>query len=147
MAETSAPSGPQPGELIPDFFGRNAADRQVYRHEFKGRRHLILCFVAPLAPAERAGLLDQLAARHPAIREAGGEVVLFTPDPATPHAAVILADPDGRMHDRFGATEAPLLIAADRYGEIALRRPLADPVAALDEAQAALTWMQMKCSL
>ena len=143
----SAPSGPQPGELIPDFFGRDAAARLVFRREFKGRQHLLLCFAAPFAPPVQAVLLAALAARLPAIRAAGGEAVVFVAEPAAPHPAVLLADPAGRMHERYGATDAALLFAADRYGEIVLRRTLDDPAAALDEAQAALEWMQLKCSL
>jgi hypothetical protein len=139
-------TGPQPGELIADFSGRTADGRTIFRRDFKGRRHLILCFAAPLpAPARRA-LLDQLAARHAAIRAASAELVTFWCDDPPAHPTTILADPDGRTHARYGAS-SPLLVAADRYGEIVLRRPLDDLPAALDEALASVEWMQMRCSL
>ena len=146
--ETISPvAGPQPGAMIPDFFGRVADGRTVYRREYKGRRHLILCFIAP-APQPDA-LLHELAGRYPHFREAGAELIVFCrdlpPDFTPPY--VILADPAGQMHERYGATDHPLLFAADRYGEIVLRRSLADPAAALDEAQTALEWMQTRCSL
>ncbi len=138
--------GPQPGELIADFSGRTADGRVVWRRDFKGRRHLILCFAAPLPDHARRALLDALAARHDAIRAASAEVVTFWCDDPPAHATTILADPDGRTHARYGAV-SPLLITADRYGEIVLRRPLDDLPAALDEALASLGWMQMRCSL
>ena len=53
--------GPQPGEMIPDFFGRAADGRMVYRREYKGRRHLVLCFIAT-SPQPDA-LLRELATR------------------------------------------------------------------------------------
>jgi hypothetical protein len=141
--------GPQPGELIPDFFGRTADGRILYRREYKGRRHLILCFAAPLPAPARQALLAELAARYPAYRAASAEVVVFQCDdpPILPVASpTILADPDGQMHARYAAA-APLLITADRYGEIVLRRPLDNIPAALDEALASVEWMQTRCSL
>ncbi len=142
-------AGPQPGELIPDFFGRTADGRTIYRREYKGRRHLILCFAAPLTPPARQTLLAELTARYPAYRAASAEVVVFQCDnpPASPFTSpTILADPDGQMHARYGAA-APLLITADRYGEIVLRRRLDNIPAALDEALASVEWMQTRCSL
>jgi hypothetical protein len=141
--------GPQPGELIPDFFGRTADARTLYRREYKGRRHLILCFAAPLSPLARQDLLAELAARYPAYRAASAEVVVFQCDdpPISPLTSpTILADADGQMHAHYGAT-SPLLITADRYGEIVLRRPLDNIPAALDKALASVEWMQARCSL
>lgn len=143
--------GPQPGELVPDFFGRAADGRTVYRREYRGRRHLVLCFVAALADDARRALHAALAARHPAMRAAGAEAVVFVCDGASAEAAPcpypVLGDAGGRMHERYGAATTPLLIAADRYGEVVLRRGLDDIPAALDEALAAVEWMQTRCSL
>jgi hypothetical protein len=142
-------AGPQPGELIPDFFGRTADGRTLYRREYKGRRHLILCFAAPLSPPTRQTLLTELATRYPAYRAASAEVVVFQCDdpPLSPLISpTVLADTDGQMHARYAAA-SPLLIAADRYGEIVLRRPLDNIPAALDEALASVEWMQTRCSL
>ena len=144
---TMAATGPQPGELIPDFFGRAADGRTVYRREYKGRRHLVLCFIDPSSQPD--ALLHELAIRHPAFRATGAEIVVFCrdipPGVATPYP--ILADTAGQMHERYGVTTSPLVIAADRYGEVVLRRPFNDPSAALDEALAAIEWMQTRCSL
>ena len=139
-------AGPQPGELIPDFFGRTADGRIRYRREYKGRRHLVLCFAAPLPDPTRQELLVALAARHPAYRAAGAEVVVFQCDHPSNSTLTILADPHGQMHARYGAS-SPLLLTADRYGEIVLRRPLDNLPAALDEALASVEWMQTRCSL
>jgi hypothetical protein len=141
-----AVAGPQPGELIPDFFGRTADGRTLYRREHKGRRHLILCFAAPLSPPARQALLTELAARYPAYRAASAEAVVFQRDDPPCSPLTILADPNGQMHARYGASSS-LLITADRYGEIVLRRPLDNIPAALDEALASVEWMQTRCSL
>lgn len=139
-------TGPQPGELIADFSGRTADGRTVWRRDYKGKRHLILCFAAPLPDPARQTLLAELAARHDAIRAAGADLVIFWPADPPPHPTTILADPDNRIHARYGAS-TPLLITADRYGEIVLRRPLDDLPAALDEALASVEWMQLRCSI
>jgi hypothetical protein len=149
MVQSSAAattSGPQPGDLIADFSGHAADGRAVWRRDFKGRRHLVLCFAAPLPDHVRRDLLAELTTRLPAFRAAGAEVVAFWPGDPPAEPATILADPDGRTHARYSAT-APLLIAADRYGEIVLRRPLDNLPAALDEALAAIEWMQTRCSV
>lgn len=141
-----AMTGPQPGQLIPDFFGRTADGRTLFRREYKGRRHLVLCFAAPLPGPARQALLAELAARHPAFDAASAAIVVFQCDAPPTLPFTVLADPDGQMHARYGAT-APLLITADRYGEIVLRRPLDNLPAALDEALASVEWMQTRCSL
>jgi peroxiredoxin len=136
----------QPGELLPDFFGRAADGSTLFRREYKGRRHLVLCFAASLPAPRCQELLAALVSRHPSYLAAGAEVVVFQCDNPPTSPLTILADPNGRMHARYGAT-SPLLITADRYGEIVLRRPLDDLAAALDEALASVEWMQTRCSL
>ncbi len=144
--QTTETRGPQVGELIADFSGTTAAGSTIVRREYKGRRHLILCFVAPLPAPEQSLLAEALGVRYAAFREAGGEVVVFggSAAPATPYPT--LADTDGRLHARYGAA-TPLLIVADRYGEVVVRRTLADSAADLDEALATVEWLQMRCSL
>ena len=145
--QTIQARGPQPGELIADFSGSAADGRTIVRREYKGRRHLILCFVAPLPAAERPTLAEALAARHAAFREAGAEVVVFggAGSPTAPYPS--LADADGRLHARYGVAATPILIVADRYGEVAVRQALADIPANLDEALATVEWLQLRCSL
>ena len=145
--QTIQARGPQPGELIADFSGNTAEGRAIVRREYKGRRHLILCFVAPLPATERPALATALAARHAAFREAGAEVVVFggAALPTAPYPS--LADADGRLHARYGVAATPILIVADRYGEVVVRRALDDLAADLDEALATVEWLQMRCSL
>lgn len=140
-------SGPQSGELIADFSGNTADGRAIVRREYKGRRHLVLCFVAPLPAAGQLMLAESLAARHAAFREAGAEVVVFGGAALRTAPYPSLADADGRLHARYGVAATPILIVADRYGEVVVRRALDDLAADLDEALATVEWLQMRCSL
>ena len=144
---TTETRGPQPGELIADFSGNTADGRTIVRRDYKGRRHLVLCFVAPLADEGRRALAAALVARYAAFRETGAEVVVFgaAASPAAPYPS--LDDPDGRLHTRYGVATTPLLLVADRYGEVVVRRALADIPADLDEALATVEWLHLRCSL
>lgn len=158
--------GPQPGELIPPFIARAVDGRAIRRHDYKGRRHLVLFFAHDAGCAACRAALAALAAAYPALREEGGEVLAFLPVAAGAAGAAealpyqVVVGEAGELHGRYGARSAtgeplPALFVADRYGEVVLRAigrvGAADGAPRhglpLDEVLPTLALLQVRCSL
>ena len=175
-AGAEAEAGPQEGELILPFTLTTVAGRVVRRHDYRGRRHLLLFFAHGSGCAACAAVLDGLAARHADYRAEGAEVLAFlpgdgaggrSPDPAVAPALPypLLRDDDGRVGERYGARTATgepraALFVADRHGEVVLRAVAAEgPVGAaprvpgalhglpLDEALPLVALLQVRCAI
>ena len=174
-AEGGSP-GPGVGDLIPPFTLEAVGGGVVRRHDYRGRRHLILVFTHGIGCPSCAALLETLAARYADYRAEGAEVLAFLPadeprcaaraDGARALPYPMLCDSEGRARARYGArTPAgePLaaLLVADRYGEVVLRA-VADeapdrstravPTAAchglpLDEVLPLVGLLQVRCSI
>ncbi|MFN8515383.1 MAG: hypothetical protein U0841_22895 [Chloroflexia bacterium] len=144
---TATATGPQPGELIADFSGRTADGRIVWRRDYKGKRHLILCFAAPLPDPARQLLLAALAARHDAILAAGANLVTFWPADPPAHPTTILADPDNRIHPPLRRIHP----APDHRRPLRRNRPAPPPRRPPRRPPtkffASVEWMQLRCSV
>lgn len=143
---------PRPGQTIPAFEAERASGGRWRSWDARGRRNLVLAF------AGRAGgrdLLRRLAAIARAARAEDADLVAVLPEPA-PRAAQVgaelglsfetLADPEGRLHGRFGALDArgqpsPALFVTDRNGVIFARALAAagEPLLAPEEV---LDWLR-----
>lgn len=158
MATTGVAAGPRVGDMLPDFTVRTVAGRTIHRRDFKGRRHLIVCFADPRAADGGAGLLAALAGAYEAYRAERADLLLVV-DGAPPPAALaapfpVIVDADGDLRGRFGAPSAALVIA-DRYGQIMVREDRPEPAAdgagpgglPLETIPAALGWLETRCSL
>jgi hypothetical protein len=145
--------------LIPDFTVQTAEGRRIHRRDFKGRRHLVICFAHPQASDEGRGLLAEVAASYDAFRAGRAEVLVV---PLSDGAAAgedypfpVVADAGGVLRSRFGATDGAALIIADRYGEVVVRvdsteadgtppEPYGLPLATV---LMALEWLETRCGL
>ncbi len=169
--------GPGVGNLIPPFILEAVGGGMVRRHDYRGRRHLILVFTHRAGCPSCAALLEALAARYADYRAEGAEVLAFLPadesrcvaqtDSAGALPYPLLCDADGRVGARYGAqtpTGEPLaaLLVADRYGEVVLQAVAGDasnsstPAAAadaalhglpLDEVLPLVGLLQVRCSI
>ena len=160
----------QPGDLLPPFMLRAVDGATVRRADYRGRRHLVLCFVPEALSAASRALLVALARCHDAHRAAGAETLAVVPAGTAGEeiAQVLRALPYPVLYDAGGVVQAglgardaagepaPALCVADRYGEIALRavgRPAPDLSAAadlglpLDDILPTLELLQVRCSL
>lgn len=149
------PAGPKIGALLPDFTVRTIAGRTIHRRDFKGRRHLVLCFAHAATSDNWRELAAALTAAYPAWRAERAEVLLIVSgidDLAAPSAALpIIADVEGQLRARFGVGTAAALFIADRYGEIAFHATGESPTGAqglaLDQVLPTLELLEMRCSL
>lgn len=141
------------GALLPDFTVRTLEGRTIHRRDFKGRRHLVLCF-APAAVSDFDGLVAALAAAVPAWRAERAALLLLIPAgaslPGEDGAEFSAADHDGQVRERFGVGPGAALFIADRYGEIVFHaaadatRPADVP---LGEVLPILEQLELRCSL
>ena len=136
MGAGGVPLGPGVGDLIPPFTLEAVSGGVVRRHDYRGRRHLILVFTHGVGCPSCAALLETLAGHYADYRAEGAEVLAFLPadesrcsaqaDDAGALPYPLLCDAGGRVGARYGArTPAgePLaaLLVADRHGEVVLR--------------------------
>lgn len=145
-AQPAVSAGPQPGQLMPDFAVRTLDGRTIHRRDFKGRRHLVVCF----APPTPGNLLDTLAAQYADLRSERGElIVALAADAAPAGHPYPLVDGEGaaELRRRFGVTEPSELFVCDRYGEVVLRVAGTAEALPIDEMLPALQWMETRCSL
>jgi peroxiredoxin len=177
MGASEALVGPAVGDLIPPFTLEAVGGGVVRRHDYRGRRHLILAFTHGVGCPSCAALLEALAGRYADYRAEGAEVLAFLPADesrciaqaggaaALPYP--LLCDAEGRVGARYGArTPAgePLaaLLVADRHGEVVLRAvageasnsstPAAPTAAAfhglpLNEVLPLVSLLQVRCSI
>jgi hypothetical protein len=153
--EALATTGPQVGDLIPDFAARTVDGRAIVRREFKGRHHLVLCFAASGAGDDGRALIATADAAHAAwqAERAAALVVLPPGVMVAPAAATVplVLDADGDLRARFGVGTGAMLLIADRYGEVVLRQESAGDAEGiglpLDEVRPILELLEMRCSL
>jgi peroxiredoxin len=158
-AGPTALAGPRVGELIPDFTVQTVAARRIHRREFKGRRHLVLCFAHPQASDGGQGLLAAIASGYDTYRAGRAEVLVVLPSDGAAggegYPFPVVADAGGVLRSRFGATDGAALIIADRYGEVVVRvdsteiaggtpEPYGLPLATVPMA---LEWLETRCGL
>ncbi len=160
----------QPGDLLPPFMLRAVDGATVRRADYRGRRHLVLCFVPEVLSGASRALLAALARCQEAYRAAGAETLAVVPA-ETAGAEVertlralpyrVLYDAGGVVQAGLGARGAagvprPALCIADRYGEIALLAvgraasdlsATADLGLSLDDILPTLELLQVRCSL
>ncbi len=149
------PIGPKLGALLPDFTVETTTGRTIHRREFKGRKHLVVCFAQAGVITAEEGLAAAVAALYPAWQAERAECLLIVTDPAgisiTPTLPPLVVDADGPLRARFGVGRAAALFIADRYGEIALFATATDPTATqglpLAEVLPTLELLEMRCSL
>ena len=151
-------AGPRVGDLLPDFTVRTIDGRTIHRREFKGRRHLILCFAHPQARDGGCGLLAELTGVYAACRAERAELLVVLPATAGETATgpfPIVVDDEGLLRARFGAVATAALFIADRYGEIVVRHDGLDADGArpalyglpIDTLSTVLGWLETRCSL
>lgn len=148
-ARPFAPTVAPLGSLLPDFSVWTSDGRAIHRRDFKGRRHLVVCF----APVDRTGLqafVAPLAAAVLSWRAERAELLLCLPEgvalDADPSAALVVEDHGNRLRDRFGVAPGAALFIADRYGEIVYHATGATAVP-MDEVLPILELLEMRCSL
>ncbi|HEX5504949.1 MAG TPA: peroxiredoxin family protein [Thermomicrobiales bacterium] len=163
-ARATTDAGPAVGDLAPAFTLPTTTGATIRRHDYRGRRHLVLAFAHGPGCAACAALLRDLAARYDAFRAEGAEVLAILPAEAAVAAPLtrdlpypVLCDRDGGARARYGAQDpdgAPraTLLVADRYGEVVWRAtepdgPAAGHGLAADEALALVELLQVRCSL
>ena len=169
--------GPGVGDLIPPFTLEAVGGGVVRRHDYRGRRHLILVFTHGTDCPSCAALLETLAGRYADYRAEGTEVLAFLPadesrcvaqaDGAVALPYPLLCDAESRVGARYGARTPegePLaaLLVADRHGEVVLRAVAGEasnsstpaaPTAAgfhglpLDEVLPLVGLLQVRCSI
>src|SRR5215212_5623415 len=106
-------AGPGVGDLLPPFTLEAVGGGMVRRHDYRGRRHLILVFTHGAGCPSCAALLETLAARYADYRAEGAEVLAFLPavesrcvartDGAGALPYPLLCDAAGRVGARYGA--------------------------------------------
>ena len=143
------PSAPAVGALIPDFSTQTFGGQCIHRRDFKGRRHLVICFAAE---GDSAPLLATLATMIPAWRAERADALLILPAMSgsidANVAAIVVADGEGALRKRFGVGANAALFIADRYGEIVCHATTATALdLPLDEVLPILEQIEMRCSL
>lgn len=149
------PTGPKTGVLLPDFSVETTAGRRIHRREFKGRKHLVVCFAHAGVGTADQGLTAAITALYPSWQGEHAECLLLVTDPAetaiAPASPPIVVDVDGLLRARFGVGNEAALFIADRYGEIAFYAAGADATVThglpLDEVLPILELLEMRCSL
>ena len=141
------------GALLPDFTVRTIDGRTVHRRDFKGHRHLVICF-APLVGADAPDApVDALAAQLPSWRAERAELLFCLPAgavlPDEGGLGLVVADHDGPLRERFGVGPGAALFIADRYGEIVFHAVGSASFAdlPLGEVLPILERIEMRCSL
>ncbi len=121
---------PRTGAMLPDVALLAPDGSPVPLSGYRHASNLILAFLGRRSAVLASPLVPDLKAQYAAIREAAAEVLIVllgTPAEAGAARAAlrlpfpVLADPDGRAHERFGADRAgsrPAIYVADRFGEI-----------------------------
>jgi alkyl hydroperoxide reductase subunit AhpC len=150
-----APTGPKVGALLPDFTVETLTGRMIHRREFKGRKHLVVCFAPVGREADGQALAAAIAVLYPSWQAERAESLLIVTDPAgfptAPTSPPIVSDADGQLRARFGVGAEAALFIADRYGEIALYATYVDTTATqglpLDDVLPTLELLEMRCSL
>jgi peroxiredoxin Q/BCP len=157
-------TGPAVGDLAPAFTLPAATGATIRRHDYRGRRHLVLAFLHDPGCDACVALLRGLAGRYDAFRAEDAEVLAILAVDASEVADLVsdlpypvLGDRDGAVRARYGAQDPDgmpraTLFVADRYGEIVWRA--AEPVGtspahglAADEALSLVELLQVRCSL
>lgn len=130
LAGVSSPTYPDRGDLLPDIVLGLTDSKPVRPSDFKGRSNLVLI----LAGATGDELLAAIARRHRDFTEGTGLVIaVLRCSPAEAERLkrrngwpfFVLADPDGKSHERLGAADAEghdaiAIYVTDRWGEIYL---------------------------
>jgi peroxiredoxin len=100
--------------------------------DYRQRRNLVLAFLGHPAELRALPLLHELQEHYPSFQAATAEVLAVLRGPAEEAEALreglrlpfpVLADPEGRAHRAYGATDAgggprPAVFVADRFGEV-----------------------------
>lgn len=137
------------GTLLPDFTVRTRAGRTIHRRDFKGRRHLVICF-APLNGVDLTAFVAPVVRAAPSWRGERAEILLLVPPDASladDHGQVLVAEDQGeQLRPRFGVGRGAALFIADRYGEIAYCATDAATVP-VEEVLPLLELLEMRCSL
>jgi peroxiredoxin len=159
MMSVEGLAGPRVGELIPDFSVQTTDGRTIHRRDFKGRRHLVLCFAHPQAHDGGCGLLTALDGAYADYRAGRAEVLVVVPPAGAPGGEAypfpVTADEGGVVRARFGVAGGAALFIADRYGEVVVRvdsteadgtpaEPCGLPLATVPMA---LEWLETRCGL
>lgn len=158
-AESMALAGPRVGEMLPDFTVWTVDGRTIHRRDFKGRRHLVLCFAHPQACDGGRGLLSALDAAYEVYRAGRAELLVVLPAAGASgvggHPFPVITDAGDVARARFGVAGGAALVIADRYGEVVVRvdsteadgtpsEPCGLPLATIPMA---LEWLETRCGL
>ena len=94
------PTGPKLGVLLPDFTVETTIGRTIHRREFKGRKHLVVCF-AQVQAGNTQELLTAIAVVYPSWQAQRAESLLIVADPVeiafASDGSPIVVDVDGRL--------------------------------------------------
>jgi peroxiredoxin len=105
------PAGPKTGVLLPDFTVETMTGRTIHRREFKGRKHLVICFAPAAFAVVGQQLVTAVAAKSLAWQAERAETLVIVPGPvatdpvaiaALPTALAIVVDIDGQLLALFG---------------------------------------------
>ena len=117
---------PEQRQMVPDFTLQSSTGRPYQVSSFRGRRNLLVLFVGD-GDHGTAGLIAEFAARREELDDEETEVLLVFRGNMVACEALrkrdhipfaVLADENGRAHERYGAGTSPALYLTDRYGEI-----------------------------
>lgn len=135
------PAYPAQREMAPDFTLQSSTGRAYQLSSFRGRRNLLLLFLADGKHNTEALVTALAAHREELEQEEETQVLLvFRGNMVSCEALrrrdhipfTVLADEDGRVHDRYGAANSPALYLTDRYGEIYDARRISEGAALPD---------------
>ncbi len=128
-------SCPSEREMAPDFTLQSSTGRSYQLSSFRGRRNLVLLFLAG-GNSQPQSLVAALHAHREELEQEEetqvlllfrGNMVACEALRKRDHIAfTVLADEDGRVHERYRAGNSPALYLTDRYGEIYQARRTAD---------------------
>ncbi|GAB4214031.1 MAG: hypothetical protein OHK0022_51960 [Roseiflexaceae bacterium] len=126
------------GQLVPNFTLPDSQGEPLRRSIYRGRQHLVLVFLPHPADWAAHDYLRDLAARHPEVRSAAGEVLAILPAAPAELAWLrrelglpfpLLADADGDTTARFLPHDCHAgVFVVDRYGELYYGTTAADAV-------------------
>ena len=120
---------------------------RVRSWDYRGRRHLVIWLAGP---APEASELAEAARQEPALRAEGAELLVVVLGSAEQAGKLdraglrgpVLADPDGRLHERLVAPR-PTLLVTDRNGTIFWRARLEEARAGFEEARSWLEYLNI----
>jgi len=157
---TLEPTGHKTGVLLPDFTVETMTGRTIHRREFKGRKHLVICFAPAGSGLDGQRFIAAVAANALGWQAERAETLMIVPDPVAPASAAIdplsqalaiVVDVDGHLRTRFGVGAEAAVFIADRYGEIVFYAAgttiIAGHGSRLDEILPLLELLEMRCSL